>query len=66
MFSNFIGASANGIAGVVPAEGSWVCIGLAILVLCAPPVWDVVIKLVFAVACAKILEIDYVLLIITH
>ena len=55
MIVGVVGASTNGTAGVVLAEGSRVSIGLGVVALGAPSVCDVVIQLAFSVADNEIL-----------
>ena len=58
MLASVAGASANGTARVVPAEGSGVSLSLTVVALCALTVCDIVIQLTFTVADNEILATD--------
>ena len=66
MIAGVVGASTNGTAGVVLAEGSRVSIGLAVVALCAPSVCDVVIQLAFSFADNEILTPNASLFDVAH
>ena len=65
MLSGVVWPGADGAAGVVPAKCSRMSIGLAVVAMGAPSVWDVVIQLAFAVAHDKVLTSDRIFLDIT-
>ena len=65
MFSGFVGTCADSTAGVIPAEGSRVPIGLTLAALGASSVCNIVVHLTFAVAYDKILTTDSILLDVT-
>jgi len=50
VLASVVGASTNGTAGVISAEGSGVSVSLTVVALCAPTVCDIVIQLTFTVA----------------
>ena len=50
VLTSVVGASTNGTAGVISAEGSGVSVSLTVVALCAPTVCDIVIQLTFTVA----------------
>jgi len=58
VLASVVGASANGTAGAVSAEGSEVSVSLTVVALCAPTVCDIVIQLTFTVADNEILATD--------
>ena len=66
VFLSVVGTATNGTANVIPTEGSRVSVGLAIVALGAPPIWDVVFQLAYPIAYDQVLTADRTLFDITR
>jgi len=66
VFLSVVGTGANSTANVIPTEGSRVFVGLAIVALGAPPIWDVLVQLAFPIAYDQVLMANHTLLDITR